>query len=262
MTLLEVVLAGAILAIAIMGTMSAWVNSQHLQMLQREESVVQAAITNTINSIRSLPYGNVDSPQTSQDPALNTGGYSGGPYVGDISLNRLVPGKFKLYLGWTGLGAKSNDALRGVKVSPNPFAGAIQVGRSYWAPQAGTPELRVIFLNNELPTEARMGEDPANPSDGVDLNADGIIAQTPLPSADSYTVEFGAVDARPLFPRLLAVPVSNPQRLPIDAYLTTNDMIVYPVIVQARWWSAAGMPREITVITFITNRAGSQTPVK
>jgi hypothetical protein len=258
MTLLEVVMAGTVLAIAIMGTMSAWINSQTLQTLQREESIVQAAITKTINDIRALPFTQMDNSQNL--PADQRPGYSGGPYVGDLDPYRLVPGKVKLYLGWSGKGPKTDDALRGVKVSPYPFNGAVKVGNSFWAPQAGTPELRVVFINNEWPTEARMGEDTQNPSDGVDLNADGVISETPLASADSYKVEFGSIDSRPLFPRLLAVPVANPPRQPQQGYQNVAQLTIYPIVVQARWWSAAGFSREISVITFVTNRAGSQAP--
>ncbi|MCY3017965.1 MAG: hypothetical protein NTW87_02895 [Planctomycetota bacterium] len=253
MTLFEVVMAGAVLAIAIMGTLSAWINSQRLQILQREESIAQAAISKAINDIRSLPFTQVDNDQT----LATLAGFSGGLY-GDVA-NRLKPGRVKLYMGWDGKGPKSDGALRGVKVSLTHTAGSEKIGIRYWSPAENTPELRIIFINNEVPTEARMGEDgdPTNASDGVDLNGDGAISETPLP-LNPPPFEFGPVDAKPLFPRLLAVPITNPQRDPIDTYLNTADLTVYPVVVQVRWWSATGNAREISVITFLTNRAGSQ----
>jgi prepilin-type N-terminal cleavage/methylation domain-containing protein len=251
MTLLEVVIAGAVISIALMGTMSAWLNSQRLQSLQREESIVQEAINKAINDMRAVPFGQIDNAQDAAAP-----GFSGGQYPGDVSGNRLLPGKVKLYLGWSGQGVPPDDSLRGVKVSKDPFDGGVKVGNSYWAPQSGTPEIRIIFINNEVPTEARMGEEPTRLSDGVDLNADGTISETPV---TSEVLEFGDVDSTSLFPRLLAVPVSNPPRAPIDQYVNVTQLVVYPVVIQARWWSAAGFPREITVITFFTNRAGSTT---
>lgn len=252
MTLLEVMLAVGVLAIGIMGSMSAWINSQRLQSLQREESLIQSAINKVINDMRALPFTYIDNAQTA-----NPAGFSGGNYTGDPDPDRLLPGKVKVYLGWTGQGTASDSSLRGVKVSRTPFSGAILQGNGYWAPQANTPEIRVIFINNEVPTEGRMGEEPGSPSDGVDLDADGRISETPVVSR---TVEFGDVDARSLFPRLLAVPISNPPRAPINDYVNVTNMVVYPVVVQARWWSFAGFPREISVITFFTNRAGSTTP--
>jgi len=128
--------------------------------------------------------------------------------------------------------------------------------------QENTPEMRIIFINNEAPNEARMGETPASPGDGVDLSGDGIITDATLTmnGSVSHKVEFGPVDSDQLFPRLLAVPVANPPRAPLNDYLNVSRMVVYPVIVQARWWSKAGFPREISVLTFITNRTGSKVP--
>jgi type II secretory pathway pseudopilin PulG len=252
LTLLEVVIAGAVIAIALMGTIHAWMNAAHMQSLQREEAMAQAAITKVINDMRALPFSQISTAQTGNPP-----GFSGGTYPGDPDTDRLLPGRIKLYLGWTGIGIATDSSLRGVKVSPAQFPGGVKYGSRWWAPQANTPELRVVFINNELPVEARMGEDPLNPSDGVDLNQNGQIEQTAFAAT---TYEFGEVDAQSLFPRLLAVPVSNPPRAPISDYLNVSQMVVYPVVVQCRWWSAAGFPRELSVITFFTNRAGSTVP--
>jgi len=282
MTLLEVIMAVAMISIALTGTLSAWINSQRLQTLQREESLVQAAMQRYINDIRAVPFTQVDNDMTPSLPAAPTAtyqggifttsrgqegppeiwsgqGYSGGDYPGFS--NRKLPGKIKLFLGWNGMGIPTDDSLRGVKVSPNFFPGSIKYGNSYWAPQAGTPELRIIFINNEVPTEAQFGEDPANFGDGVDLNADGQISSAPVSSTDpvianAVRIEFGDVDSQPLFPRYLATPIGT-NRAYVNGYQNAANMIVYPVVLQARWWSVAGLPREITLITFLTNRSGT-----
>lgn len=290
MTLLEVLMAVAMIAIAVMGTFSAWVNSQRLQALQREESMVQAAIERYMNNIRAKPFTQVDNPiPANYDYAANNGvyipppgtiipaytytdsttglsytvqddytsyGYSGGQYAGDLDPDRLLPGQIKLYLGWTGKGAPSDAALRGVKVSKSFFQGGVLYGDRYWAPQANTPEMRIIFINNELPTEARMGETPSSPSDGIDLNADGVISEDPIAPVQSI-LEFGDVDSRSMFPRLLALPIAASGRAPMANYQNATRLSVYPVMIQVRWWSVAGLPREIGVLTFLTNRAGS-----
>jgi prepilin-type N-terminal cleavage/methylation domain-containing protein len=295
LTLLEVAMAMAILSLAITGTYMAWVNSQRLASLQREESLVQAAIQRYINMMRSLPFPQVDNAMWSGTNAYSknqvyTGiynptefdgtnytdhGFSGGSYDASGSF-RLRPGWIKLYLGWSGSGIPADATLRGVKVSKTNFPGATQVGNSYWAPMLGVaPEMRIIFINNEVPTEARMGEDYdgnivgsgykvsgpwVSASDGIDLNGDGRIDETPMVYNPTARQAFGDALAAPLFPRLLSVPVANPPRVPIDVYLNTSLQIaVYPVVIQVRWWSASGLPREITVITFLTNRAGSVT---
>ena len=294
MTLLEVLMAVALISIALMGTFTAWMNSQRLQSLQREESMVQAAIERYMNDIRSRPFRFVDNPiPLDYDYVANNGlyirppstiiptysytdvstsisytvendttsyGYAGFHYPGDPG-DRILPGKIKLFLGWTGQGPPTDATLRGVKVSKTPFAGGISYGDRYWAPQANTPEMRVIFINCEDPVEARMGETPEEPSDGLDLNADGKIEETltvsQLNAANNNGImEFGEVDATPIFPRLLATPVGG-NRAPTTTYLNSSALSVYPVAIQVRWWSAAGLPREITVITFLTNRAGS-----
>ena len=300
MTLLEVLMAVALISIALMGTFTAWMNSQRLQALQREESMVQAAIERYMNDIRSRPFSQVDNPifpnYDYTTPASNglyirphndiiesysytdsvTGisyqvqddskryGYSGGQYPGDPSGNRLLPGTIKLFLGWNGKGPPSDAALRGVKVSKTPFSGGVSYGDRYWAPQANTPEMRIVFINCEDPVEARMGETPGEPSDGLDLNSDGVIEETAPMSllnaavlmSNGGKIEFGDVDATPIFPRLLATPVGN-GRTPDPSYRSSTTLSVYPVAIQVRWWSVAGLPREITVITFLTNRAGS-----
>jgi len=296
MTLLEVLMAVALISIAVMGTFTAWMNSQRLQALQREESMVQAAIERYLNDIRSRPFQLVDNPiPADYDYVANNGlyirppstinptysytdaltgisytvendttsyGYAGYAYPGDASGNRLLPGKIKLFLGWNGKGAPSDAALRGVKVSKTAFSGSIKYGDRYWAPQANTPEMRIIFINDEDPVEARMGETPEDPSDGLDLNADGKIEESMTVSQlnaanNNGIMEFGQVDATPIFPRLLATPIVAAGRAPISGYRSSSTLSVYPVAVQVRWWSVAGLPREITVITFLTNRAGS-----
>jgi hypothetical protein len=245
-------IAATVIAIALMGTIHAWMNASHMQTLQREEAMAQAAITKVINDMRALPFSQISNSLTANPP-----GFSGGAYPGDLDPDRLLPGRIKLYMGWTGQGVPSDSALRGVKVSPTQFPGGVKYGARWWAPQANTAELRVVFINNELPVEARMGEDPLNLGDGVDLDQDGQIEPA---AVVSHMYEFGDVDAQSLFPRLLAVPVNNPPRAPISDYLNVSQMVVYPVVVQCRWWSAAGFPRELSVITFFTNRAGSTVP--
>ncbi|HYG73440.1 MAG TPA: type II secretion system protein [Planctomycetota bacterium] len=269
MTLLEVIFAVSMISIAIMGTFNAWMNSQRLQALQREESIVQAALQRYMNDIRSTPFTRVDNAMGSTyrgglyvpnpgyeiEPEVWVGdGYSGGGYAGPTDA-RKKPGMIKLFLGWNGKGEPSDDTLRGVKVSKTPFDGGVLYGNRYWAPQARTPELRIVFINNEVPTEARMGETPENPSDGVDLNGDGQISESPMPLAPA-NYEFGDIDARPLFPRYLAIPIQSGRAF-VDGYQNMTNLIVYPVVLQARWWSVAGLPREITLITFLTNRSGT-----
>lgn len=299
MTLLEVLMAVALISIAVMGTFTAWMNSQRLQALQREESIVQSAIERYMNDIRSRPFTQMDNPvypnydyganngvyirppgdviptysytdpitgitYTVQDD-MNKYGYSGGDYGG--TPNRLLPGKIKLFLGWNGKGAPTDAALRGVKVSKTPFTGGIKYGDRYWAPQENTPEMRIIFINCEDPVEARMGETPTDPSDGIDLNGDGVIEETnPMSVANAAVLaanggklEFGDVDATPLFPRYLATPISN-GRAYMQNYLSSANLSLYPIAIQVRWWSVAGLPRELTVISFLTNRAGSTAP--
>jgi len=299
MTLLEVLMAVALISVAVMGTFTAWMNSQRLQALQREESIVQAAIERYMNDIRSRPFSQMDNPiPANYDYAANNGvyirppgdiietysytdaitgisytvqddksnyGYSGGDYTG--TANRLLPGKIKLFLGWNGKGAPPDAALRGVKVSKTAFTGGIKYGDRYWAPQADTPEMRIIFINCEDPVEARMGETPTDPSDGLDLNGDGVIEENQTMSQIKSTVlganggklEFGDVDATPLFPRYLATPIST-GRLFTTTYNSSANLSLYPVAIQVRWWSVAGLPRELTVISFLTNRAGSTAP--
>jgi|GEM_PF-5834890 len=268
LSLLEVMIAITVLSIAIMGTSNAWLNAQRLSVLQREEAIVQSAINRYINDMRALPFTQVDNISSEADPNIASNplpGFSGGDYA--AGSNRKKPGKFKLYLGGSPGGLQTDGALRGLIVSTTPFTDSVAFGDRFVALGTNVPEMRIIFINNEIPTESQMGEEPGALLDGIDLDADGRISNVPLtvvspPVNGSYgaTVEFGDADSRAAFPRLLAVPITNPQRSPINAYVNVSQMIIYPVVVQVRWWSAAGFPREINVITFLTNRSGSSTP--
>ncbi|HYG76561.1 MAG TPA: type II secretion system protein [Planctomycetota bacterium] len=258
LTLLEVMIAISIIGVTLLGTMNAWVNSQRLQYLQQEESIVQAAISQTINDMRALPFDQIDNSQypdpssTDQRP-----GYSGGRYDPyDLTSQRLLPGTKKLYLGWTRKGTPTDASLRGLKVLPTKFDGAVQFGDRWAAYEPNTAEMRIILINTETPTEARMGETPSSPSDGIDLNGDGRISEVPLTKVQD--VDFGQVDAKAIFPRYLATPVPANGRDFLPGYLNCTSLIVYPAVVQVRWWSAAGIPRELSVITFFTNRAGTK----
>jgi hypothetical protein len=114
----------------------------------------------------------------------------------------------------------------------------------------------------------------------VDLNGDGTISTTALTPADmNSTVPFydeGQTphNATPLFPRYLATPISpsnslrqvgdfSANQVPVsdaNGYLNVSSLVLYPVFIQVRWWSAAGFPREVSVFTFFTNRAGTTAP--
>jgi prepilin-type N-terminal cleavage/methylation domain-containing protein len=257
MTLMEVMIAVAVIAVAVCGTMVAWVSASRMQALAVEESLAQSAITKVISDIRNTSFSQIPSP-TDGNPA----GYSGGPYPGNSS--RYLPGKYCVYLGsggavkgeyWPKAGGPPTNphagALRGVQVSQYPFAGSVAYNGRYWAPGYGVPELRIIIVNNEDPVESETGE-AVGDGDGVDLNGDGQISTTPLAAT---TTDLVGITSTPLFPRKLAadsVPASY-------RYLASSQMQLMPVVVQVRWWSVVGVPREIRVFTLLVEREGGAT---
>jgi type II secretory pathway pseudopilin PulG len=248
LTLMEVVIACAVLSIAIAGTFNVWINAQRVASISREEAIAQTAINQAIAEMRGESFA--------QLPTY----FTDGPYnPSDITYERYNP--------WIVPVEVAGDSLpRGLKVSISPFIGAIKIGTRWYGPKVdGTVEsrgeMRVILVNDEDPVEQELGE-TAGDMDGVDLNMDGQISTVPYsklvnPSGSAvmpldYTT-FPDTGAQALFPRRLRIGTAPMQH----QYLNVSELAIMPVIVQVRWWSAAGIPREITVITFLTNRAGA-----
>jgi type II secretory pathway pseudopilin PulG len=288
MTLLEVMIAVAVISIALLGTMSVFINAERVNAVSREESIAQAAIAQKIAQIRATKFINIANPQN--PPAGVTAGFSGGPYSGtgnyvnvngiyvpDTTTYRLLPATYPVDVA-------GDQLSRGVSISTTPANGYVQMRARYYAPAPGAAEMRVILVNDEDPIESEIGEIAGN-GDGCDLDQDGQILTTPYPVPAGWVStgnnptngpeginpppsSFNAFPvavapnitgnpltpggATPLFPRRLGSGTPNP---PIHQYLNITQMLVLPVVVQVRWWSAAGVPREITVITFITNRS-------
>lgn len=238
LTLIEVMIACVVLSIALLATFSVWMNSERLGSIAREEAIAHAAINEILSRIRATSFQQITNSQT--DPTLP--GFSGGD---DPSAQyRLLPGQFPARVG--------SDLLpHGLRVSTTPFPGAVALGGRYYAPDSTVAELRVIFINNENPIEEQLGEIAGN-KDGIDLNRDGIISNVPFavnnPPEFSLFPETGST---PLFPRRLASGSSGTQ----NAWMNSSQLVVLPIAVQVRWWSKAGMPLEITVVTFLTNRS-------
>jgi hypothetical protein len=162
------------------------------------------------------------------------------------------------------------------------------MGARFYAPAPGAAEMRVMVINDEDPVESEIGEVAGN-QDGCDLDQNGTISTAPFqkpigwtssganpsvgpegvplgnsvtfdqfPQAaapNAYDANYSRGGATPLFPRRLASGTANGGANPVHQYLNINQMLIMPVIVQVRWWSNAGVPREITVITFLTNRS-------
>jgi type II secretory pathway pseudopilin PulG len=270
-TLLEVMIAVVIISVALLGTMSVFINAERISSLCREESIAQAAITQMISKIRGSKFVNIMNSQT----AVPNPGFSGGVNTG----YQRYPGSYQVDVG--------GDKLpRGLLVSSTAASGFIQMGARWYAPSpVNAAEMRVIFVNDEDPVELEIGATATAPTDGCDLDQDGQISSVPFfvppspfwtpttagpesvnPIPFSYTA-FQAPDpsrnitsdltyspggATCLFPRRLGSGTANP---PVHQYLDITQILVLPVIVQVRWWSQAGVPRDMMVITFITNRS-------
>jgi prepilin-type N-terminal cleavage/methylation domain-containing protein len=325
MTLLEVMIAVVIIAVAMSGTYSCFINAQRMNAVSREESIAQAAICQMIAQIRASRFDDIANCATGQaNPAGSPPGFSGGLYYASgmwpttvasdgftlVYPNRMLPGVFPVNVNGEGLPF-------GVAVSLTPQPGFVQVGARYYGPGVGQAEMRVMIVNDEDPVEQEIGEVNGN-QDGCDLDQDGKVnpnpyfvpdvvqlvpAPTPWPPAGSVWSKqspsvftpggpeallpiqssllnngtgspynlvsynafppatapnstdptFSSGGATPLFPRHLASGTTG--KPPQHCYLNINQMLVLPICVQVRWWSAAGVPREITVITFITNRS-------
>lgn len=268
LSLIEVMMAVAVLSIALAATFMVWINSERLAAISREEALAQQAINQVISEMRATPYADIP------------GRFSGGPYVpGDLSNYRLLPKFRNVYVG--GLppgqaGDPGNPAARGITLVSDPATAASQGGipmaGGYWVHMPGSPEMRIIMINHENPVEKELGE-VANNSDGVDLNRDGVVSEQAYSDvtdikSDGVFKDSGAVR---LFPRRLirgptpedgGPPYYNAATGDTDGvsgpggYLNINGMLVLPVVVQVRWWSQAGVPREISVVSFLVNRGG------
>jgi len=238
LTLVEVMVACAVLSVALMGTFNVWMNSERLSSISREEAIAHAAINDILSRIRATSFQQITNSQN--DPT--SPGFSGGD---DSNTEfRLLPGQFPARVG--------SDLLpHGLRVSTTPFTGSFAMGDRYYGPDNTIAELRVIFINNENPIEEQLGEIAGN-KDGIDMNRDGTISSQPFPANNppEYDV-FPDTGSVPLFPRKLASGTSGTQ----NAWLNSSQLVVLPVAVQVRWWSKAGMPLEITVVTFLTNRS-------
>jgi type II secretory pathway pseudopilin PulG len=265
-TLLEVVIAVTCLAIALMGLLSLWSTSERQAALAREEAIAQAAVNQIISDVRASPFHLIPFHDPASDPNANNPGFSSGYYDGTGASQRLLPKYFFSSQGWDAASPVkiAIDTLpSGVVVSQTHFPGSIPMAGRYYGPSGKSPQLRVILINDECPVESELGE-TAGDSDGFDLDRNGLIATTPVPAAPFPATPVDAsailgkhvdgtpVKVTPLFPRLLAGSV----HAPTHAYLNISQLQVLPVAVQIRWWSKAGIPREITVVTVVTNRNG------
>jgi type II secretory pathway pseudopilin PulG len=237
MTLVEILVAASMLSIALLATFNAWMGSERLGSIAREEAIAHAAINEVLSRIRSTPFDQITNSQN--DPTLP--GFSGGD---DPSTTfKLLPGQFPARVG--------GDSLpHGVRVSSVAFQDSVRVGERFYAPDNSIAELRVIFINNENPIEEQLGEISGN-KDGVDINRDGLISSTPFPINPPLEYDLFTVGAMPLFPRRLASGSAGTQ----NVWLNSSQLVVLPIAVQVRWWSKAGMPLQITVVTFLTNRS-------
>jgi type II secretory pathway pseudopilin PulG len=238
LTLLEVIVAGAMLSVALLATFNVWVNSERLGSMAREEAVAQAAINEMLSRMRATPFNQITNSQF--DPT--NPGFSGGD---DLSAQyRLLPGQFPARVG-------SDTTLHGVRVSTTNFDGAFHAGDRFYAADENVAELRVIFINNENPIESQLGEINGN-ADGLDLDGDGLISTAPFPANPGLDYSlFSDTGSQPLFPRRLGSATDGVT----NAWLNTAQLVVLPVAVQVRWWSKAGLPRTTTVVTFFTNRS-------
>ena len=238
MTLVEILVAASMLSIALLATFNAWMGSERLGSIAREEAIAHAAINEVLSRIRATPFEQITNSQS--DPT--SPGFSGGD--DPSSLYRLLPGQFPARVG--------SDALpHGVRVSKVAFEGSYEVGGRFYAPDNTIAELRVVFINNENPIEEQLGEISGN-KDGIDLNRDGVISSATFPVNPALQYDlFSDTGAVPLFPRRLASGSPGTQ----NAWLNSSQLVVLPIAVQVRWWSKAGMPLEITVVTFLTNRS-------
>jgi len=230
--------ACTVLSIALMGTFNAWMNSERLGSISREEAIAHAAINDILSRIRATSFQQITNAQT--DPTAP--GFSGGD--DPVTTFRLLPGQFPARVG-------SDTLPHGIRVSTTPFTGSMPLGDRYYGPDNTIAELRVIFINNENPIEEQLGEIAGN-KDGVDLNRDGTISGQPFLANNpkEYDV-FPTTGSVPLFPRKLASGTTGTT----NAWLNSSQLVVLPIAVQVRWWSKAGMPLEITVVTFLTNRS-------
>jgi type II secretory pathway pseudopilin PulG len=248
LTLMEVVIACAVLSIAIAGTFNCWINSQRIASVAREEAIAQMAINQAIAEMRSESFAQI--------PTF----FTAGPYdPTNIAYERFTP--------WVVPVEVAGDSLpRGLQVSTTQFSNSIKIGDRWYGPKTSGSvesrgEMRIILVNDEDPVEQELGE-VAGDMDGVDLNKDGQISNIPCsklvnPSNSpimplDYST-FTDTGAQPLFPRRLRIGTAPMQH----QYINVSELAIMPVIVQVRWWSDAGFPREITVITFLTNRAGA-----
>ena len=234
MTLMEIVVATAILSICIVATYCAWINAERLNAISREEAIAQAAISKVMSQMRSTAFDSLANSTAS-------GGFSGGLYASGSY--RLLPGTFPIYIA-------GDNLARGVLTSSTRTEGSVQMGDRYYVASEGTAEMRVIIINDENPIERELGEVAGN-GDGVDLNSDGIISSSsfPDPGPIDYSV-FADTGAEPLFPRALV----TGSTLKPHQYRNVSELLVLPVLIQVRWWSKAGIPRELRVVTFLTDR--------
>lgn len=260
LTLLEVVVATMVIAVALMSTMSVFINSERLNAVAREEAIAQAAINAKIAEMRNTKFGNLMNNQTQPSGSTTVPGFSGGP--DSINPDRYLPGLYSINVG-------GETLPEGVISSPTYFQGAVQMGGRFYGPSEGKAEMRVIFINDEDPVEQELGEINGN-QDGLDLNRNGSIETAPYSTSawdpnskampPATNAMFGPPDcplgATQLFPRKLGSGTATP----VHAYINPALLNVLAIAVQVRWWSRAGVPREITVLTFITQRSPSLSP--
>jgi prepilin-type N-terminal cleavage/methylation domain-containing protein len=260
LTLLEVVVATMVIAVALMSTMSVFINSERLNAVAREEAIAQAAINAKIAEMRNTKFGYLMNNQTQAANSTTPKGFSGGPDA--VDSDRYLPGLFSVNVG-------GETLPEGVVSSPTYFQGSVAMGGRYYGPSEGAAEMRVIFINDEDPIEQELGEVNGN-KDGLDLNRNGSVDTVPYDTTgwntDTKTMPaainavFGPPDctlgSTQLFPRKLGSGTATP----IHDYINPALLNVMAVAVQVRWWSRAGVPREITVLTFITARSPSLSP--
>lgn len=255
MTLIEVMLAIAVLAIALMALLSLWAASERLGSVAREDAIAQAAVNQIVSDIRATPFHLLSD--------MNYG-FSNGYYDGTGTSQRLRPKYFSSSRAWDSnspLAIALDTLPSGITASLTPFTDSIPMlarddGQTiYWGPSGIKPELRTIIINDECPIESQLGEDNGD-GDSLDLDRDGTVATTPVPpSPFPATPVYSAVmgcSVTPLFPMLLAGYV----HMPSHSYLNIAKLQMVPIVVQIRWWSKAGIPREITVVTMVSNRNG------
>jgi type II secretory pathway pseudopilin PulG len=233
LSLVEVLIAISCLALALTGAFNVFINSSRNYTLAREEAIAQTAVSQVISDLRSVNYFEIP----------NYGSF--GAYTDD-------PERF--ITKYIEVKVAGDQLPRGLLVSTTPVANGIQLGDRWYGPGNGVGEIRIILINDEDPVEQELGEVAGN-KDGVDLNGDGKISDLPysqvVPNETYYDPNMDCQVNR-LFPRKL----TNGDGPPLRAYRNISQMYILPVMVQARWWSDAGVPREISVLTFLTNRSG------